>query len=207
MIFGSRQDAGRKLGHYLKERQVKADVVLGLPRGGVVVAAGVARSLQLPLGVLIVRKIGHPMQREFALGALAEGDVLVLDKTAAGISPILQTELDAVIREEKQRLAAYSGRFHRHGGPVLAGKAVLLIDDGLATGATAEAAVLSARKQVAASVVVATPVASPNAIRRLEGRADEVVALFVDPDFDAVGRYYDVFPQTTDEEVLQLLQN
>ena len=207
MIFGSRQDAGRKLGHYLKERQVKADVVLGLPRGGVVVAAGVARSLQLPLGVLIVRKIGHPMQREFALGALAEGDVLVLDKTAAGISPILQTELDAVIREEKQRLAAYSGRFHRHGGPVLAGKAVLLIDDGLATGATAEAAVLSARKQGAASVVVATPVASPNAIRRLEGRADEVVALFVDPDFDAVGRYYDVFPQTTDEEVLQLLQN
>jgi len=206
MIFGSRQDAGRKLGHYLKERQVKADVVLGLPRGGVVVAAGVARSLQLPLGVLIVRKIGHPMQREFALGALAEGDVLVLDKTAAGISPILQTELDAVIREEKQRLAAYSGRFHRHGGPVLAGKAVLLIDDGLATGATAEAAVLSARKQGAASVVVATPVASPNAIRRLEGRADEVVALFVDPDFDAVGRYYDVFPQTTDEEVLQLLQ-
>ncbi len=190
----------------MKEERVEADVVLGLPRGGVVVAAAVAKILELPLDVLIVRKIVHPMQREFALGALAEGDVVVLDEAAAAISPLLQPELDEIIEEEKQRLAAYRTRFHRGGSPALRGQAVLLVDDGLATGATTEAAVLSAKKQGARRVVVAAPVASRNAVHRLEGVADQVRVLLLDPDFEAVGRYYDAFPQTTDDEVLQVLQ-
>jgi len=206
MIFASREDAGRKLGQYLKDQQVQTDLVLGLPRGGVVVAAAVAQMLQLPLDVLIVRKIGHPIHREFALGALAEGDVVVLDEAAALLNPSFQAELDAVIEEEKERLAAYRARFHPRGSPALAGKAVLLVDDGLATGATSQAAVLSVKKQHARTVAVAAPVASRHAVQRLEGLADRVHALLVDPDFDAVGRYYAAFSQTTDDEVLQLLQ-
>lgn len=190
----------------MKEERVEAEVVLGLPRGGVLVAAAVAKILQLPLDVLIVRKIGHPMHREFAVGALAEGDVVVLDEAAGAISPFLQPELEEIIEEEKERLSAYMARFHRDGGLALAGKAVLLVDDGLATGATTEAAVLSVKKQNARRVVVAAPVASRNAVERLQGLADQVKVLLVDPDFEAVGRYYDAFPQTTDEEVLRVLQ-
>jgi putative phosphoribosyl transferase len=103
-------------------------------------------------------------------------------------------------------LAAYQNRFHPRSAPALAGKAVLLVDDGLATGATTEAAVLSVRKQSARTIMVAAPVASTNAVERLATVADEVRVLCVDPDFDAVGRYYDVFAQTTDEEVLDLLR-
>jgi predicted phosphoribosyltransferase len=206
MTFASRADAGQKLGWRLKEQGQKADLVLGLPRGGVVVAAEVAHVLRVPLDVLIVRKIGHPLQREFAVGALAEGDVVVLDDDVIGHNPAIRMELEAVIAEEKQRLQRYQAAFHRVGPPSLADKAVLLVDDGLATGATTEAAALSARKQKASRVTVAAPVASTNAVERLQGVADEVVVLFVDPMFDAVGRYYDIFSQTTDEEVLGLIR-
>ncbi|HWI55807.1 MAG TPA: phosphoribosyltransferase family protein, partial [Bacillota bacterium] len=156
--------------------------------------------------VLVVRKIGHPWFREFAVGALGESDVVVLDQKSIGISPGVRADLERVIQEEKQRLAAYQARFHRAGPFDLAGKAVLLVDDGLATGATTEAAVLSARKQNARRITVATPVASTHAMERLGRVADAVLALRVDPQFDAVGSYYDVFDQTTDEEVLELLQ-
>ena len=206
MTFASREDAGRKLGWRLKERGVQADVVLGLPRGGVVVAAEVAHILQAPLDVLIVRKIGHPLQREFAVGALAEDSVVVLDDLVIGQNPAIRAELEGVIAEEKQRLQRYQAAFHRPGLPCLAHKAVLLVDDGLATGATTEAAALSARKQNASRVTVAAPVASTNAVKRLQRVADDVIVLWVDPMFDAVGRYYDVFSQTTDEEVLGLLK-
>ena len=206
VMFASREDAGLKLGHCLQDQGVGADLVLGLPRGGVVVAAAVARILRLPLDVLIVRKIGHPRQREFAVGALAENGVIVLDEGVIGANTVIRAELEAVIQEEKDRLAGYLARFHPRGIPALAGKAVLLVDDGLATGATTEAAVLSVRKQSARTIVVAAPVASTSAVERLAQVADEVRVLCMDPEFDAVGRYYDVFAQTTDEEVLELLR-
>lgn len=205
-MFASREDAGLRLGRYLKEEQIQAEIVLGLPRGGVIVAAGVAQTLQLPLDVLIVRKLGHPLHREFAVGALAEGDVVVLDAAAEAMNPMLRAMLGEVIEEEKQRLARYQARFHPQGRPILDGKAVLLVNDGLATGATTEAAVASARKQQARSVVVAAPVASTHAVERLQRTAAHVKVLFADPDFDAVGRYYDQFSQTTDEEVLEVLR-
>jgi predicted phosphoribosyltransferase len=206
MIFASREDAGERLGRYLQAEGVAADLVLGLPRGGVVVAAAAAKILGLPLDTLIVRKIGHPVQREFAVGALAEGDVVLFDEAASGLNPLLRAQLDQIVAEEQQRLAAYRARFHPRGIPVLAGRRVLLVDDGLATGATTEAAVLSARKQCALSVVVAVPVAASRAVERIERVADQVKALLVDPEFEAVGRYYDVFSQTTDEEVSRLLE-
>ena len=205
MVFESREDAGRRLGRWLKERRVEADIVLGLPRGGVVVAAEVAHFLELPLDVLIVRKIGHPLHREFALGALAEGGVVLLDPEAGNGGPIVRSELKSVIEEEQERLREYQSRFPHATLAGIVSKSVLLVDDGLATGATTEAAVRSARKQGARKVLVAAPVASLHAVQRLQPIADRVEVMLIDPDFDAVGRYYESFPQTTDEEVLGLL--
>ena len=203
-MFDSREDAGRKLGRWLKDRRVGADVVLGLPRGGVVVAAEVAHVLALPLDALIVRKIGHPLHREFAIGAMAENGVVILDQNAVGDDPVVRGELERVIEEEQARLKSYESRFpHLEVG--IHAKAVLLVDDGLATGATTEAGVESARRQGARQVIVAAPVSSMHAVERLQRVADGVEVMFVDPEFDAVGRYYERFPQTTDEEVLSLL--
>ncbi|MGD0745065.1 MAG: phosphoribosyltransferase family protein [Verrucomicrobiota bacterium] len=207
MRFASREDAGRQLGQHLRDRGVEVDLVLGLPRGGVVVAAEVARLLQRPLDALIVRKIGHPWHREFAVGALAEPDVVILDEASVGKNPVVRFQLDEVIAEETARLQAYRSRFHTSTAPVLEGKTVLLVDDGLATGATAEAAVHSTKRQKARRIIVATPVASSNAFERLTPVADEVVALMVDPDFGAVGQYYEEFWETTDEEVVALLRH
>ncbi len=206
MTFASRAEAGWKLGCHLREEASKVDLVLGLPRGGVVVAAEVARALQRPLDVLIVRKIGHPSYREFAVGALAEPDVVVLDEASLGKNPLVRAQLDEVIAEETRRLRQYQARFHRAGTLDLKGRAVLLVDDGLATGATMEAAVLAAKRQEAGRIVVGVPVASTHAWQRLEQVADEVKALFVDPAFEAVGQYYEEFSQTSDEEVLALLE-
>ena len=203
--FASRQDAGRQLGEFLRRRGMSADVVLGLPRGGVVVAAEVARALRCPLDVLIVRKIGHPWQREFAVGALAEPDVVIFDESFKWKNPVARAELDDVIAEEKKRLWEYRLQFHHAALPVLEDKTVLLVDDGLATGATAEAAVTSAKRQKARRVIVAAPVASTHAAERLRREADEVVVVFADADFGAVGQYYAKFSQTSDEEVKGLL--
>jgi len=205
-MFASREDAGRRLGYFLKDEGMKADLVLGLPRGGVVVAAEVAHILNRPLDTWIVRKIGHPLHREFAIGALAENGVVVLDEAIVQRNPLIRSDLAEIIREEKERLRAYMAKFHREHPPDVSGKSVLLVDDGLATGATTEAAVLSVRKQNAKRIVVAAPVASTNAVERMQRVADHVQALLVDPDFDAVGRYYQEFSQTTDDEVLELLR-
>ena len=190
MRFASRTDAGWQLGQHLLKQGIEADIVLGLPRGGVVVAAEVARALQCPLDVLIVRKIGHPWQREFAVGALAEPDVVIIDESFKWKNPLARAELDGVIAEEKERLREYRLQFQRDPAPVLEGKIVLLVDDGLATGATAEAAVLSAKQQKAKRVIIAAPVASTHAVERLRRVADGVMVLFEDAGFDAVGQYY-----------------
>lgn len=205
MVFASRADAGRKLGGRLRELGVTADLVLGLPRGGVIVAAEVARLLSARLDVLVVRKIGHPFHREFAVGALADGNVVVIDDKIIGSNPMVRAELVHIIEEEQEKLRSYQARFRGASSRPLEHLNVLLVDDGLATGATTEAAVRSARKQGARHVAVAAPVASSPALDRLAGLADRLVVLLVDPEFDAVGRYYAAFTQTTDEEVLQVL--
>ena len=206
MLFASRQDAGRQLGEFVRSRGVSADKVLGLPRGGVVVAAEVARALKRPLGVLVVRKIGHPWQREFAVGALAEPDVVIFDEPLNWKNPLARMELENVVAEEKERLRQYCSEFHRGAALVMEGQTILLVDDGLATGATAEAAVISARQQKARRVIVAAPVASLHAAQRLQHVADELVTLFEDEAFQAVGRYYARFSQTSDAEVMALLR-
>ena len=205
MRFASRQDAGRQLGQHLHQQGVAVDGVLGLPRGVVVVAAEVARRLQRPLDALVVRKIGHPWHREFAVGALAEPDIVIFDEATLAEVPVPRGRLDQVVAEEMARLREYCSQFHRSASLALQNQSVLLVDDGLATGATAEAAVLSAKRQGARRVTMAAPVASTGAVERLRRVADEVVILFVDRAFEAVGQYYDEFSQTSDEEVIALL--
>ena len=206
MIFASREEAGRRIGLALRDRSVTVDRVAGLPRGGVVVAAEVARVLGRPLDVLVVRKIGHPWQREFAVGALAEAGVVLLDERSISAEEALRPQLDRVIEEEQARLQSLVSLFHLETHRDFSGQAVLLVDDGIATGATLEAAALSAKKLGASRVLACAPVASDQAVARLRQCTDEIRVLVIDPAFQAVGRYYRSFQQTTDEEVLALLK-
>ena len=206
MRFHSRLEAGHWLGERMRTIGVEADLVLGLPRGGVVVAAEVARSLDCPLATLVVRKIGHPHHRELAVGAIAEPDGVVHDESSLLWHPPSSAELQAIEAEEILRLRHYQQLFHPAGLPELTGKIVWLVDDGLATGATMEAAVHAARKREALQVKVAVPVASTNAAARIARLADEVIALEVDAGFMAVGRYYQEFAQVNDGEVVALLK-
>jgi putative phosphoribosyl transferase len=206
MRYESRQDAGRKLGEHLAGLSVEADIVAGLPRGGVLVAAGVAEVLQLPLAAIVTRKIGHPFQPEFALGAIAENGIRLLDRAAGGDDPLFRNRLDAVLAGELERLKQQERLFHPgNTHPNYAGRRVLIVDDGLATGATAAAAVMSAKSRRAARVCVAAPVASDSALHRLARLADAVYVPCVDPEFLSVGWYYREFPQATDEEVTRCL--
>jgi putative phosphoribosyl transferase len=207
MPYSSRTDAGRHLGRYLVAGGVEADLVLGLPRGGVIVAAAVARELQRPLDVLLVRKLGHPHQREFAVGALAEDGTVVLDEETLSRSGLARADLDALIATERERLDQARAQFCRGAAPRLRGRRVLIVDDGLATGATAEAAVQMARRQGAAFVLLAAPVASASAVERLARVCDAVRVPWIDPAFEAVGQYYLDFTQTTDAEVLEALRS
>src|SRR5262245_61121913 len=194
MTFASRQEAGQKLARYLSERNLPVDLVLGLPRGGVIVAAEVAQALNRPLDVLVVRKIGHPWHREFAVGAMAEDGTVIVDEEAARRTGVQLEDLQEVIAEEKRRLMEYRANFHRADRPGLNGRRVLIVDDGLATGATTEVAARAAKAQGATTVTVAAPVASENAVQRLAKVADQVLAFLIDPEFDAVGHYYASFP-------------
>ena len=192
------------MARHLLNEGIGVDVVIGLPRGGVIVASEVAHALQRPLGVLVVRKIGHPMHREFAVGALAENDVILLNERIIA-NETVRAELSEVIDEEKERLAQYRRKFQVQKTD-LCDKAVLIVDDGLATGTTMEAAVLSARRQGAKKVMIAVPVGSASAIEKLQRVADAVIAIIADPGLEAVGAYYESFPQTDDEEVVSVLQ-
>ena len=206
MSFASRQDAGQKLAQHLLNEGVHADVVVGLPRGGVVVAAEVAHGLHVPLDVLMVRKIGHPLHREFAVGALAENDVVLLDEHALGKNETARVAVAEVIREEQERLAQYKGKFHPDQEVDFCDKVVLIVDDGLATGRTMEAAVMAARRKGAKEVMVAVPVASMTAVGKLERVTNGMFALIIDPGLEAVGAYYESFSQTSDDEVIQVLR-
>ena len=205
MTFESREDAGRQLGQDLAARQVSADLVLGLPRGGVIVAAEVARVLQCPLDVLVVRKIGHPLFPEFAVGALGENGVVVLDKAVLNRARLERAALDETIADESRRMHFYQEEFARPDRLSRAGASVIIVDDGLATGATLEAAVLSARKQGVQRIVVAVPVASTRGAARISKICDEFHSLVIDSTFQAVGQFYNCFNQTTDEEVQAIL--
>jgi predicted phosphoribosyltransferase len=208
MSFLDRRDAGRQLAARLQHYAGRDDLlVLALPRGGVPVAYEVARALDAPLDLFLVRKLGVPGHEELAMGALASGGVRVLNQgviDALGISP---DEVEAVARAEEQelqrRLRAYRGD---RPPPEVRGQTVVLVDDGLATGSTMRAAVTALRRQGPAAIVVAVPVGAASTCAALAEEADEVVCALTPEPFYAVGLWYRNFTQTTDEEVRRLLE-
>lgn len=208
-VFEDRRDAGRRLARLLEERGPwPGVVVLGLPRGGVPVAAPIAEALEAPLDVLVVRKLGLPHHEEVAMGAIGEQGVRVVNEQVLRFELVDDRSLAAVERRERAELEARIRRFRGDAPPVdLAGRTALLVDDGVATGATAKAASLVARALGAASVVLAVPVASPDAAIDLVAwpAVDELVCLATPAGFMAVGQSYLDFTQTTDAEVQALL--
>jgi putative phosphoribosyl transferase len=205
-LFLDRREAGRLLAHGLLRFKDQRPVVLALPRGGVPVGDEIARVLEATLDVFIVRRIGVPGHRELAMGALASGGIQVLDGDLIRRLKVPPDAVDAVIVEEMRELTRREERYGAgHAPPLLRGRTVILVDDGVATGFTMRAAVQSARKQQPASVVVAVPIGSPKAVRMLEREADEVLCLWTPEPFAAVGMRYARFEQTTDDEVRELL--
>lgn len=205
--FVDRHEAGRALAGQLERYANRPDVVvLALPRGGVPVAAEVARALHAPLDVFVVRKIGMPGHREYAIGALASGGVRVLDVAAAQHFGVPQSAIEAVIREEEEELSRRE-REYREGRERLEvrGRTVILVDDGLATGSTMRAAVQAVRALSASRVIVAAPVGASDSCRDLATLADDVVCVRTPEPFAAVGLWYQDFSETTDDEVRALL--
>jgi predicted phosphoribosyltransferase len=208
MLFRDRVEAGRWLAARLHNYADRPDVlVLALPRGGVPVAAEVARALHAPLDVFLVRKLGVPGHEELAMGAIASGGVRVLNDEVVrvlGIEPkLIDVVAGAEQRELDRRECAYRGD---RPPPDVCGKTTILIDDGLATGTTMRAAVAALRKQDPARIVVAVPVGSPDTCAELQEDADEVICAETPEPFYAVALWYGNFTQTTDDEVRELLQ-
>ena len=205
--FRDRTEAGRRLAERLPAYADRPDVlVLALPRGGVPVAYEVARALRAPLDVFLVRKLGVPGYEELAMGAVATGGVRVLnDQIVAGLR-IPDHVIEAVAEAEQQELARRE-RLYRGDRPLpdVRHRTVILVDDGLATGATMQAAIKALRALPPARIVVAVPTGSPETCEQLKAQADDVICAITPEPFHAVGLWYEDFTQTTDEEVRDLL--
>jgi putative phosphoribosyl transferase len=206
MSFVDRRDAGRRLGASLAGRGLADAVVVALPRGGVPVAAEVAATLGAPLDILVVRKLGCPWQPELGMGGIGEGGVRVLNEALIARLGITAEQVDAVAAEEQAELERRVRRYRgdRPAVPV-AGRTVVLVDDGLATGFSARTAVAVLRQQGAGRIVLAVPVAPSETIRQMQTVADEVVCLETPAWFLAIGEWYADFRQTSDDEVTTLL--
>jgi putative phosphoribosyl transferase len=202
-LFRDRVDAGRRLAAALDGGSIGDAVVVGLARGGVPVAAEVARHLGLPLDVLAVRKIGHPRQPEYGLGAVTPGRDGVYVRSSDDLT---EAELRGVIERAASKANQLDTLFHEHQRPLeLVGMTAVLVDDGLATGATMVAAVRWARSRGAVRVVVAVPVGAEQSVRSLRREADDVVCPYAEGNFGAVGFWYDDFTQVENDEVMRLL--
>ena len=207
-IFADRAAAGAALAGEMQQRPLRAPVlVLALPRGGVPVAYEVARVLDAPLDVMLVRKVGMPGQPELAIGAVASGDIVVRDPTIEQEVPGIAEAFDRIAAGERRELLRREQVYRAGLEPLaLEGKTVVLVDDGLATGSTMLAAVRAARAGRAATIVVAAPVASPQAVDLLAPEADAIVILQIPALLFAIGEWYERFEQLEDAEVCQLLE-
>jgi putative phosphoribosyl transferase len=206
MHFEDRVDAGKQLAEALKGYRSENMIILALPRGGVPVGAEVAQALNVPLDVLVVRKLGVPGQDELAMGAIGPSGVVVMNEEVIGLLQIAPETIDRIIAKEhteiERRLRSFRGD---RPFPDLKGKTVVIVDDGLATGSTALAAVQTVLTQNPAKVILAVPVCAPESAARLRPSVNDLICLEQPPDFMAVGYWYRDFRQTTDAEVTELL--
>ena len=209
-MFSDRRDAGRRLARLLRDYADEKPVVLALPRGGVPVAAPVAIAFGAPLDVVVVRKLGVPGQPELAMGAVVEAGrpVTIRNEAIIRVAHVSEVEFDEVraaeLAEAQRRRELYVGRGRRLS---LKGRAVIVIDDGIATGASMRAAVKAVRKQQPARLVVAVPVAARTSLEALRGEVDDIVCVDIRDDLRAIGVYYDDFEQVSDDEVIAALRS
>lgn len=207
MIFKDRADAGKKLAVIMKKFAGQTDtIVLGLPRGGVITAQVVANELKLPLDLLIVRKIGSPSNEEFAIGALSQDGQIFLDEDTIKLYNISPEHIEKTTKSEQLEADRRQQLYRQGRAPLnLKHKTAILVDDGIATGATMQAAILSVKAHGASRIIVAIPVIASDSLKTLQGLADEVFYLDAPFFFGAVGSFYSDFSQTTDEEVIKIM--
>ncbi|MGH8959419.1 MAG: phosphoribosyltransferase [Acidimicrobiia bacterium] len=207
--FANRAEAGRALARRLEHLRDQQPLVLALPRGGLPVGAEIARALSAPLDILLVRKLGAPFQPELAMGAIGEDEVRVLDEAIVNRLRIGRRRIDAVESRERQRIEEAGERFRpdRPSGIVWRGRTVIVTDDGIATGATVIAACQVARQREVGHLVAAAPVATREAVARLEEFADEVVVVSTPAEFMSISQFYEDFSQVTDDEVASYLRD
>lgn len=208
MIFSNRAEAGKILGAKVKEKGYGKDsLVLGIPRGGVVVAKEVAKILKCELDIIIPRKLRSPFNPELAFGAISDDDSLVIDESLVSLLNISQEFIE---QEKKTQLEEIKRRRKKYNMdkllPDMEGKTVILVDDGIATGATMKAGVISVKKKKPEKIIVAIPVASPQSVEELKEITDEVICLYAPAYFAAVGQFYTEFSQTSDDEVIEILK-
>ncbi|NEM96970.1 phosphoribosyltransferase [Pontibacter burrus] len=201
-MIRNREEAAALLAEKLMKYKNQDGVVLAIPRGGVPVAAPIARSLHMPLDLVLVKKIGHPANPEYAIGSVGL-DSITLDPTIDVPASYVQAEAERVREGLHEKYALFRGNKE----PLaLQNKVVIIVDDGIATGKTLQQTIAMVKERKPAKVIVAVPVAPPSAITKLHGQVDEVVCLLTPPFFQAVGQFYQEFTQTTDEEVIALMQ-
>jgi putative phosphoribosyl transferase len=206
--FTNRIDAGRRLARALARYDQEPVVVLALPRGGVPVAAEVAAALNAPLDLVLVRKIGYPPQPELAMGAVVDGadPIIVRNEDVIRVTGVSEAEFDAVCKQELAEIERRRARYLGARTPVeLSGRTAIVIDDGLATGATMRAALRALRKREPRKIVLAVPVAPSDTLEGMRGDADEIVCLEAYEFFGAIGAYYADFSQVSDEEMISIL--
>lgn len=207
-IFNDRREAGKQLATRLEQYKSENPIILALPRGGVPVGYEVAHALEAPFDVYVVRKLGAPHQPELGIGAIAPGGVIVLDNETIRMLGITQQEIDRIVAEEKaemeRRLLLFRGDKPM---PDLQNRTIILVDDGLATGVTAYAAIQALRQAKPRKIVLAVPVCATQTAASLGTEVADLICLKPRPDFGAVGIWYKNFDQTTDEEVINLLES
>lgn len=204
--FRDRADAGRRLADLLGSYAEDRPVVLGLPRGGVATAAEIARVLHAPLDVLVVRKLGAPMQPEFGVGAIAPGGVRIVDRASMRLAGMDEDDLRRVVAAETAELERRERRYRAGRGPLdVRDRTVILVDDGIATGVTARAAIAATRKAGATRIILAVGVCAPDTAERLRAEVDDLVCVLVPEELAAVGLYFDDFRPVEDEEVVAML--
>ncbi len=205
-MFIDRQDAGRKLAESLKSYKSENPIILALPRGGVPIGYEVAKALEAPLDIFVVRKVGPPWNPEFGVGAVAPG-VQILDKSSLRMLGLTEADLAPTIEQEQKELNRRLRLYRQNEElPNVEGKTVILIDDGLATGISTRAAIQGIKKLKPAKVILAVPVGPPETVAFLKTLVDDLICLEVPRDFYAVSAFYLNFPQVSDEEVIRLLK-